>query len=54
MSRDAELVSALQKSRALHQSFGDQHMAKDPPQREKALTNYTMVDIINRALLAED
>ena len=37
--------------RAQFQSYGDQHMAKDPPQVEKAATNYAFVNDINLTLL---
>lgn len=53
MTREENLVQALHKSRELFQQYGDLHMSKTPPQREKALRNYTMVAIINRALMSE-
>lgn len=53
MTSDETLRQTLRDARNLFQTYGDNHMAKDPPQRGKAWTNYIMVDRINRALAAD-
>lgn len=46
------LTDMLRRSREQFQFYGDQHMAKSPPQLEKAAVNYKFVAEINAALLA--
>jgi len=41
----------LKRARDQFQSYGDQHVAKSPPQVEKAATNYSLVAAINATLL---
>jgi hypothetical protein len=54
MDRMTHLLTVLRKARDTFQEYGDNHMAKMPPQRDKARRNYLMVDEINQALLADD
>ena len=54
MTREDYMADALRQARDLFQIYGDLHMSKDPPQRDKALRIYGMVATINNALLAED
>lgn len=45
------LVDLLQICRQQFQLYGDLHVAKSPPQLEKAHVNFVLVDRINRALI---
>lgn len=45
------LTDMLRRSREQFQFYGDQHMAKSPPQLEKAAVNYKFVAEINAALV---
>ena len=49
-SREQKLESALKELRDAMQSYGDQHMAKSPPQYDKANANYALVHVANSAL----
>ena len=48
---DQILINQLLRIRNQIQNYGDQHMAKTPPQVAKAAANYAAVSDINRALL---
>lgn len=54
MSKRSEslLRAELLTCRDLFQTYGDNHMAKTPPQVEKADRNYARVAAINATLLA--
>lgn len=52
MTPDENLIAVLRKARDTFQRYGDNHLAKDPPQHGKAEVNYSMVREINEALLA--
>lgn len=54
MTREEKLVEALIEARTQFQLYGDLHLAKDPPQREKAAVNHAMVSAINKALMSAD
>lgn len=45
-------VAALRKSREQFQFYADQHLAKTPPQSEKAQVNIALVAEINAVLLS--
>lgn len=45
------LIDVLMASRSMFQHYGDLHMAKDPPQVDKARVNYDFVARINTAFL---
>jgi hypothetical protein len=45
-------IHTLRDARDTFLRYGDNHLAKDPPQPDKARVNYRMVDQINAALLA--
>jgi hypothetical protein len=52
MSPEENMIALVRKVRDQLEFYGDQHLAKTPPQAEKAKANYDLVAEINNALLA--
>jgi hypothetical protein len=52
MSADSAMIALVRKVRDQLEFYGDNHLAKTPPQHEKAKANYDLVHEINDALLA--
>lgn len=49
--RETLLVRMLERCREQFRFYGDQHMAKDPPQIEKAQVNYNIAAEITGVLV---
>jgi hypothetical protein len=53
-TREQALAAMLIFVRSRLLAYGDHHMAKTPPQVDKATENYTLVQLINQVLLVQD